>query len=237
MDKRKKGNKEAVQCVKGGARYSYVAVDFDGTLCTDEFPEIGMPKEKCIAYVKRLAAEGSKLILHTCRENGTRKLLDEAVEFCEQQGISLFAVNENPDNEYPVQFGLRHDQGRKVYADLYIDDKAVNSEDLETFDIEALAQTDDVKLPEGGRSADAHWTEIIRLAETYGFILSAYGGAAVLATNRNQLEHTGLQAYIRTQRMNGRCPKRIGLQGCIDSMTGVFYCSKERCEIYAKNKL
>lgn len=54
--------------------YGYVAVDFDGTLCTNVFPEIGEPKEKTIQFVKSLAASGSKIILHTCRENGTRLL-------------------------------------------------------------------------------------------------------------------------------------------------------------------
>lgn len=107
-------------------KYEFVAVDFDGTLCKDAFPDIGEPNRLCIAYVKRLAAEGSKIILHTCRENGTRKLLDEAVGFCNAQGIPLFAVNENPGNTYPARFGLSPEDGRKVYADLYIDDKAMN---------------------------------------------------------------------------------------------------------------
>lgn len=107
-------------------KYEFVAVDFDGTLCTDAFPDIGKPNPLVIAYVKRLAVEGSKIILNTCRENGTRKLLDEAVDFCKAQEIPLFAVNENPANEYPARFGLSHSDGRKVYANLYIDDKAMN---------------------------------------------------------------------------------------------------------------
>lgn len=112
-------------------KYEFVAVDFDGTLCTDAFPEIGKPKPFVIRYVKRLAAEGAKIILHTCRENGTRPLLDEAVAFCKAQGIPLFAVNENPGNLHPARYGLSHTDGRKVYADLYIDDKAVNAAEIE----------------------------------------------------------------------------------------------------------
>lgn len=112
-------------------KYEFVAVDFDGTLCTEAFPEIGKPKRLVIAYVKRLAAAGSKIILHTCRENGTRPLLDEAVAFCKAQEIPLFAVNENPGNHYPERFGLLHSDGRKVYADLYIDDKAMNISEIE----------------------------------------------------------------------------------------------------------
>ena len=65
-------------------KYEFVAVDFDGTLCADTFPEVGAPNRAVIAYVKKLAADGSKIILYTSRENGTRKLLDEAMAFCNQ---------------------------------------------------------------------------------------------------------------------------------------------------------
>ena len=112
-------------------KYEFVAVDFDGTLCADAFPEIGEPNRLVIAYVKKLAAEGSKIILHTCRENGTRGLLDEAEEFCRVHGIPLYAINENPGNLYAVKNGLEPSACRKVYADLYIDDKAVSPAEIE----------------------------------------------------------------------------------------------------------
>lgn len=114
-------------------KYEFVAVDFDGTLCADAFPEVGEPKALVISYVKRLAAEGSKIILYTSRENGTRPLLDEAAEFCKAQEIPLYAVNENPGNPHAAKNGLKHSDGRKVFADLYIDDKAVNPLAIELF--------------------------------------------------------------------------------------------------------
>ena len=49
-------------------KYEFVAVDFDGTLCADAFPEVGAPNRAVIDYVKRLAADGSKIILYTSRE-------------------------------------------------------------------------------------------------------------------------------------------------------------------------
>lgn len=112
-------------------KYEFGAVDFDGTLCTDAFPEVGKPKTLVIEYVKLLAAAGAKIILYTSRENGTRPLLDEAVAFCNAQGIPLYAVNENPGNPYAARFGLKPSDGRKVYADLYIDDKAQSPDDIE----------------------------------------------------------------------------------------------------------
>lgn len=114
-------------------KYEFVAVDFDGTLCADAFPEVGAPNRAVIDYVKRLAADGSKIILYTSRENGTRKLLDEAVAFCKAQEIPLYAVNENPGNPHAAENGLKHSDGRKVFADLYIDDKAVNPLAIELF--------------------------------------------------------------------------------------------------------
>lgn len=214
-------------------KYPFVAVDFDGTLCEDEFPEIGKPKQRCIRYVKELAAQGSRIILYTCRENGTRKLLDEAVEFCRKEEIPLYAVNENPENQHPMKYGLRPENGRKVYADLYIDDKAVDVEALGSFDLEKKKSGADKELPKGGKEADCHWTEVMKLAEKYGFITMAAGGTAVLLTNSVQLKEYGMKEYTRIQRMNGRCPKKIGMSGCIHSLTEEFYCSVH-CELYNK---
>ena len=114
------------------SKYEFVAVDFDGTVCADAFPEVGAPNRAVIDYVKRLAADGSKIILYPSRENGTRKLLDEAVAFCKEQGIPLYAVNENPGNPHAAKIGLKPSDGRKVYADLYIDDKAINPAGIKT---------------------------------------------------------------------------------------------------------
>ena len=60
-------------------------------------------------------------------------MLDEAVEFCKAQEIPLYAVNENPGNPHAAKNGLKHSDGRKVFADLYIDDKAVNTLAIELF--------------------------------------------------------------------------------------------------------
>lgn len=115
--------------------FETIAVDFDGTLCENRFPDIGEPKPLVIEYIKRQAAAGAKIILHTCRENGTRPLLREAIAFCAAQGISLYAVNENPYNQFAEQYGTG--TGRKVFADLYIDDKAANTVDIERLMLSA----------------------------------------------------------------------------------------------------
>ncbi len=211
-------------------KYEFVAVDFDGTLCADAFPEVGEPKALVIDYVKRLAAEGSKIILYTSRENGSRKLLDEAVAFCKAQEIPLYAVNENPGNPHAAEYGLTPADGRKVFADLYIDDKAINPAELET--VAECEKPEAFTAPPEAVAADERWHEMMKIAEQCGFIIQAGAGTAVLATNRVQAAEMGATQYAKIQRMNGRCPQEIGLPGCFDSLTGKPGCFGDRCELW-----
>ena len=66
-----------------------IAVDFDGTLCENKWPEIGMPNEELIEYLKKRQANGEKLILWTNRV-GNR--LDEAVKWSAEKGLVFDAV-------------------------------------------------------------------------------------------------------------------------------------------------
>ena len=154
-------------------KYEFVAVDFDGTLCADAFPEAGAPNRAVIAYVKKLAADGSKIILYTSRENGTRKLLDEAVAFCKAQEIPLYAVNENPGNPHAAKIGLKPSDGRKVYADLYIDDKAINPAEIETA--AEYKKPEAFTAPLEAVATDERWQELMKIAEQCGFIIQAGG--------------------------------------------------------------
>ena len=97
-------------------RYKIYAIDFDGTLCINEYPNIGQPIYKTIIFCKERKAEGHKLILWTCRSG---KYLDEAVAWCKVQGLIFDAVNEN----LPEMIELFDNDCRKVFADRYIDDK------------------------------------------------------------------------------------------------------------------
>ena len=55
----------------------FFGIDFDGTLCENDFPNIGEPNWVIINYVKKLKECGHYIGLWTCREG---KILDEAVE-------------------------------------------------------------------------------------------------------------------------------------------------------------
>lgn len=98
--------------------YSIVAVDFDGTLCDDEWPEIGDAHEGLIWYLRCRQARGDKIILWTCR---TGERLREAVEWCSLEGLIFDAINEN----LPEVIEYCGGDSRKIYADEYIDDKMV----------------------------------------------------------------------------------------------------------------
>lgn len=92
------------------------AIDFDGTLCSDKFPEIGEPYHNRIEAVKRLRERGCKIILWTCR---TDEHLQQAVDWCKEHGLVFDAVNQNLP-EVQEKWG---GDTRKVYCDFYIDDK------------------------------------------------------------------------------------------------------------------
>lgn len=94
-----------------------IAVDFDGTLCENKWPEIGAPNEELFLYLKKKKAEGTKIILWTCRE-GVQ--LTEAVDWCFQRGLMFDAVNEN----LPERIKMFGADPRKIGADEYIDDSA-----------------------------------------------------------------------------------------------------------------
>ena len=102
------------------------AVDFDNTLAVTRFPEIVGAKAKVVAAVKMLKANGHKIILWTSRAG---KDLEAAVEWCREQGIVFDAVNE----PLPEQMERWGNDTRKVYADFYIDDKAMTVEALESI--------------------------------------------------------------------------------------------------------
>ena len=94
-----------------------IAVDFDGTLCTNAYPYIGFENWLVIDYVIAQKKLGAKIILWTCRSG---KLLEEAVAWCKELGLTFDAVNENLP-EIIEAFGK---DTRKIFANEYIDDLA-----------------------------------------------------------------------------------------------------------------
>lgn len=96
-----------------------IAVDFDGTIVTHEYPTIGVERPFAIDTLKMLIRDQHKLILWSVREG---KLLDEAVEWCRERGVEFYAVN----CDYPEETTKNNPHfSRKLKVDLFIDDRNV----------------------------------------------------------------------------------------------------------------
>lgn len=96
-----------------------VAVDFDGVLCYNQFPEIGPPNYDVISLVREIIDNGHEVVLWTTR-NGAE--LEAAVKWCEDRGLHFCAVN-NPAPSNHEEYKDRYPTpSRKIYADIYIDD-------------------------------------------------------------------------------------------------------------------
>lgn len=91
-----------------------IAIDFDGTCVTHEYPRIGLTIGAGPVLVS-LVHKGHKLVLNTMRSG---QELQDAVDWFKQYNIELYGVNENPTQK-------EWTSSPKVYADLYIDDAAL----------------------------------------------------------------------------------------------------------------
>lgn len=83
-----------------------IAVDFDGTLFENAWPDVGAPIEKNINKLKAEQADGAKVILWTNRVGGA---LDKAVNFCKEHGIHHLNYPERDTlipYTNPVMFGM-----------------------------------------------------------------------------------------------------------------------------------
>lgn len=93
-----------------------IAVDFDGTIVEDKYPEIGKPMIFAFDTLKKLQNEGHRLILWTYRSG---RKLDEAVRFCAEHGVEFYAVNCSYEGEVYDEAKL----SRKINADIFVDDR------------------------------------------------------------------------------------------------------------------
>lgn len=92
-----------------------IAVDFDGTIVKHKYPSIGKEIPFAIKTLKLFQEKGHKLILWTYRSG---KDLNKAIQFCEKRGLIFHAVNSNFEGEE-----FDNTFSRKIYADIYIDDR------------------------------------------------------------------------------------------------------------------
>ena len=99
-----------------------IAVDFDGTCCVHNYPEIGEENPYAIQTMKSLIENGYKIFLWTMRghakdiiDDAQRDTLQEALDWLKERGIYI------KGNISPAQFST----SPKQYAAIYIDDAAL----------------------------------------------------------------------------------------------------------------
>ena len=96
-----------------------LAMDFDGTIFEDDFPNIGEPKLDVIEKLKEFIDTGlCEVALWTCREG---EKLEEAIAACKEMGLEFDAVNENT----PLRKKMMEESGEvyathKIHADAYV---------------------------------------------------------------------------------------------------------------------
>lgn len=145
-----------------------LAVDFDGTVVTHEYPRVGR-NIGATPVLKALVENGHKLILFTMRDEFPRKGIDGSVRNCLQEaldwfkaeGIELWGINENPKQSWSAS--------RKVYAHTYIDDAALG-----------------IPLVEG----HVHWPAVLDLLHKRNFITDEQ--KAAIEKDPKWMEETGL---------------------------------------------
>jgi hypothetical protein len=98
-----------------------IAIDFDGTCVTHEFPKVGKDIG-AVPVLKELVKNGHQLVLFTMRSDsldvtGDRHLSD-AIDWFAENGIPLYGIQKNPTQH-------QWTSSPKAYAQLYIDDAAL----------------------------------------------------------------------------------------------------------------
>lgn len=96
-----------------------IAVDFNGTCVTYCYPEGTGEDIGAVPVLKRLIAEGHKLVLMTGIERGgefelpiVRERWDDMLKWVEDNGLTFIDINRNPNSH----------RSKKLIADIYIDD-------------------------------------------------------------------------------------------------------------------
>lgn len=100
-----------------------IAVDFDCTLYLgkNQYPSVDVePNLELINILLEQQRAGAKLILWTCRHG---KPLEDAIEWCKEFGLIFDAVND--DVQERIDY-WKDNRGKKIYADIYIDDSSLH---------------------------------------------------------------------------------------------------------------
>ena len=140
-----------------------IAIDFDGTIVEDKYPEIGHEKPFATQTLRMLIEKRHKLILWTVREG---KCLEDAVNWCRERGVEFYAINK----DYPEEKRENNNHfSRKIKADVWIDDRNIGGlpdwgtiyrmiEEKVTFDdLIYEAENSNIRSTHSAEKTKKHW--------------------------------------------------------------------------------
>mgnify|MGYP003580060400 CR=1 FL=1 len=99
-------------------KYKYFAIDFDGTIAYDDYPNVGNLNPGAKYVMKKIKELGGEIAIWTCR---TDKAMQDAKDFLDKNNIPYDYFN-SPFPHNVNEYGGDH--SRKIFADVYIDDRA-----------------------------------------------------------------------------------------------------------------
>lgn len=121
-----------------------IAIDFDGTCVTHDYPEVGRDIG-AVPVLRELYDAGHSLILHTMR---TGMEMYHAREWFDEHDIPLFGVQYDPEQ-------TKWTHSNKCYANLYIDDAALGIP---------------LTYPPNGKRAYVDWVKVRELLVEKGYL-------------------------------------------------------------------
>jgi len=93
-----------------------IAIDFDGTIVQNKYPEIGMLQPYSVKVINKLYDE-HYIIIWTSRSGD---MLLNAINFLLEKGIKFHRVNASNPQNIEIYGGQ---DTRKIFANTYIDDR------------------------------------------------------------------------------------------------------------------
>lgn len=114
-------------------KYRYIAIDFDGTIAEDSFPELGAMKPNADRVIRSIVDHGGQVAIWTCR---TGEHVENIKAFLARHEIPYHVFNE----PFPEQLAMFPDNSRKIFADVYIDDRCLFTKErgIDWLEVEGL---------------------------------------------------------------------------------------------------
>lgn len=112
--------------------HKFLAIDYDGTIIEDgSFPEVGEFKPFAIETMIQMQKVGYKLNIWTCRGTAEQKI--SIMVALHGAGLNIREIGFNTHFQH---FLDRYEtRSNKIYADVYIDDKAYGISEINWYDI------------------------------------------------------------------------------------------------------